>query len=273
MSPVWHKSSTRKATCRLSFDKDAAATESGVLEVGHVSSNTGDKGEVNDAQKQDTKFVDTANKLRTFVGQTCVRMTDYLQIITEKLKKEPDMFEKSESNMERLVSIAYLESIANYRLSKWLHQLEPRKCLAPSKPQKQDDHRAADLLSEIKFALTRMEMLSSTLSPLLQKIVTDAKQARPTMDGRPTSPALRRPVGLAQRRGIVDVEELAGICAHLEKILETTEGLAHNPAPLQKVAASIKAVQAMGRFSKLIPHRVKTVEPSSTANASPRPEG
>lgn len=263
MSPVWHKPTQRKATCKLTFDAKAS----------DASSDSAMAKESSELERETDTFIDTATKLRNLVGQTCVRMTDYLQVIAEKQKKDPDMFEKSESNKERLVLIAYLESVANYRLGKWLHQLEPRRVLAPSKPQKQEDSRTEDLLSEVKFALTRMEMLASTLAPLLQQIVSDAKKAKPTIDACPVSPTLRHPVGLAHRRGIVDVEELAGISAHLERLLETTEGLAHNPAPAQKVAASVKAVMAVGRFKKLIPQKVKSMETAPAATASPRPDG
>jgi hypothetical protein len=263
LSPVWQKSNIRKRTCRLTMDGD---NRSGDAAAGE------DEGSMSDDEKKTKEFLDMQLRLRHLVGQTCVRMTDMLQIIGDKLKKDADFFDKSESNKERLVNIAYLENIANYRLSKWLHQLEPRKVAAPSKPTKPElgDARSADLLSEVKFALTRMEMLASTLAPLLQKIVNDAKNQRPYVDGAPVSPTLRHPVGLAERRGIVDVQELVGIHTHLEKLLETMESLTYNPAPAQKVAVAIKTIIAVGRFKKggSKSLRANTVEGTASTTAA-----
>jgi hypothetical protein len=242
-SPKWSHPIHRKPSCRLTYDEDdrqvTKETTAGTVD---------DEEEL--TRKGSKDFSDTAKKLTNLVGMTCVRMQDYLKIIHERMEKDPDMF-KNESHMDRFVSLTYLEAVVIYRLTKWLHQLEPRVVAKPTVPEKPEDPTATNLLAAAKFSLSRMQMLASTLALRLQKIVSDAKNQRPTVNGRPVSPSLLDPVSLAHRRGIVDVQAFDGVGLHLEHILQTAEGLAHNPAPAQKVAVAIKVMMAANRFKGL----------------------
>lgn len=212
MSPTWNRPKERRGSCRLTFDNNTA----GSCEEGK-NAMTSPAG----------SFTDVSNRLCILVGQTHMRMNGFVSQIHDRLKKEPDFF-KLDVNMERLVDVAFSLSVAVYRLSKWLHQLEPCKVKCPSKPQKTEGATHIELMAEVKFALTRMDMLASRLTPMLKKIVNDAKNERPTRNGEPTDPLLRNPESLAKIRGIVDVGEMGGMWCHLEGMLQKAESLAHN---------------------------------------------
>lgn len=114
----------------------------------------------------------------------------------------------------------------NYRLSKWLSQLQPEKHVKPTKPV-EGGRTVEELLRGVNFALSRMAVLASDLVPQLRKIISDAKgqakgQADPRrqLEGGPFSPGCRNPERMAERRGIQDVKEIQGVISHLERILE-----------------------------------------------------
>lgn len=226
-------------------------------------------------------FQEVASKLRTMIGQTTVRMNDHLVLIRRQMEEDKERFVEGSSGLEVLTEISFLVATSNYRLQKWIYQLEGKKGTAPIRPTHAQDCTAVDLVSEVQYALSRMEVCAGSLTPMLQKIVHDAKNMRRQANGEPLTPTAKNPAKLAIKRGFQDLEEMRGLAGHLEHLLEVTGHLAHRRKKLeaaQQVRASIKAIQAVGRFKRILKknREAKDSAPGSPASqdaASPKADG
>eukprot|EP00928_Gymnodinium_smaydae_P097445 TRINITY_DN8831_c0_g1_i1.p1 TRINITY_DN8831_c0_g1~~TRINITY_DN8831_c0_g1_i1.p1 ORF type:complete len:489 (-),score=114.27 TRINITY_DN8831_c0_g1_i1:62-1414(-) len=242
LSPTWSVPKMRRGSCKLTNDDVAKSGQGG----GNAAMASAAPAQDDQAEEKDN-FTDLSLRMRTVVGQLNMRMNEFMSKVKAKYKENSEFFNHP-ANMERLIDICHLIAVTNYRLAKWIHQLDNRAIAKPSRPNKSADAQVLDLFAESKFGLSRMETLSSMLSPMLQKIVSDAKNARRTVDGKPVDPALLEPKLLAMKRGIQDINELDGMFIHLEQLLQTTESLVHNPAAIKQVTTTFKAIQAIGRF-------------------------
>lgn len=248
-SPKWEKVHHRRGTCKLGFKE---ADDCNGHEDFHHHHDDALTNAVNEADKNpamdDHGFTELSHKFEVLISQTCMRMNNFLAKIREQAHEDTLLFDQS-ANFEHLLDISFSVSTVNYHVSKWLHQLEPRKFQAPPRPTKLADCTSLDLLAEIQYSLSRMEVLSSSLSPLLHKIAWEAKNLRRDADGRPVTPTSRNPANLAKKRGIVDVEEMGGIEGHLEHLLELAEFLAHHPVHAKNtVTGAVRVMQAAGKF-------------------------
>ncbi|CAJ1347100.1 unnamed protein product [Effrenium voratum] len=236
LSPKWAKAVVRRASNRL------------VME---------------DMEDCDRSFVEMCGRLQSLIDQTVMRTLKFFTRIRDCHKERPTMLMEPQ-NFERLTSVSFMVSTVNYRLSKWLHQLEPHQYMKPAKPVESAaaERRVEELLRDVQFALSRMEVLASDLVPKLRKIISDARatHANPRFlrllgpCEEPLSPGCGDPVRMAQRRGIRDVHEMEGVVSHLERLLEVSHALAFKPVPSQiRVSATI--LLAAQRFKKLLKQR------------------
>eukprot|EP00929_Paragymnodinium_shiwhaense_P087629 TRINITY_DN4776_c0_g1_i1.p1 TRINITY_DN4776_c0_g1~~TRINITY_DN4776_c0_g1_i1.p1 ORF type:complete len:580 (+),score=183.58 TRINITY_DN4776_c0_g1_i1:146-1885(+) len=255
-SPKWTAPAVRKTKHQLDFDGKKDAED----EEGNEGKEKKSKLVCNDPAAD--RFVELGQKLQHYTGQTNMRMNNYIPKIKEIHHQDPTYL-TTDLNFEKLVDICYLIATVTYRLGKWLHELEPRKVPKPTKPSKPNDERSAnDLLSEVTYSLSRMEVLASTLAPVLVKIANEAINTRKTADGEPISPTSRNPVKLAAKKGITDTEAFTGIAGHLENLLQTAHSLAYQPIkdPAKKVRAGIKAILAIQKFKTRLEKRRKRLQ-------------
>eukprot|EP00440_Ansanella_granifera_P072796 gb/GFBE01078999.1/.p1 GENE.gb/GFBE01078999.1/~~gb/GFBE01078999.1/.p1 ORF type:complete len:392 (+),score=86.76 gb/GFBE01078999.1/:1-1176(+) len=260
LSPKWTKPVARRACNRLSIDE--------VADVDNTASNLSrhptleDGGDAPDeADEMTTQFVELCGKLRGVVSQTTIRTAKFFDKIRAAHKDKPAMLQEKQ-NFERLSSVSFLVATTNYRISKWLYQLAPSSYVKPSKPvDAVDEHRTVDeLLREVQFSLSRMEVLASDLVPKLQKILSDAKAVSDNprflvrhnnaSEAEPLSPGCANPVRLARKKGIRDVREMQGIISHLERLLEVAHSLAYRPAGAAQVKVTATIIMAAARFKK-----------------------
>lgn len=150
-------------------------------------------------------------------------------------KAEPCYFEQV-SVSDRLVDVAFMVATSNYRLGKWLQELEPTTTAASQKPSRTEG-TIEDVLAELQYSLSRMSVLSALLGPHLRNIMKDSK--RFSLNGVPTTPSFRNPAKLAQKRGIKDLEELQGMVGHLETIIQETQTLTFSR--VKKSSSQVKA--------------------------------
>jgi hypothetical protein len=156
-----------------------------------------------------------AARLGSLVGEShrTGQVVNHIARVAEKMKYNPDAF-TSECNVKRLALLSHLQGVVNFRLGKWLHLLDPQNVGKPSKPRKNDKTRAADLLPEMNFALTRTEMLTSAIIPILQRFVC--------CDTRPSWSHDRSRRAPYEE---TDVHSPGGIFAHLEQMLQDAQAL------------------------------------------------
>jgi len=195
------------------------------------------------------QFTNMAQDMEGLVHLTAVRINDYLEIIRRQMVDRPDMFD-SPVHRQKLDTLIHMLRIVNYRLGKWLQQLVPAKYPVPRKPQRGGDTRCpADLLAEVSFACSRMELVASWLAPLMRDIVSDARSQPIPHGPSPLRPAaFRNPAALAQDRGIKDIDALHGLPLHLEHALQVSHFLAQPPIQVKSMRAATDVVLAVSRF-------------------------
>lgn len=229
-SPKWAKPVARRASNRLVMDE---------------------------ADDCDRSFEEICGRLQGLVDQTVMRTLKFFSRIRECHKQEPTVLLEPQ-NFKHLTSASYMVATVNYRLSKWLHQLDPHSNVKPSKPvESQHLERTVDeLLRDINFMLSRMAVLASALVPKLRKIIGDARASKANRLQNAYNPfgagdpGFCNPERMAQQQGIRDVHELEGMISHLERILEVSHALAFRPAP-SKVRITATILLASQRFKKL----------------------
>eukprot|EP00931_Biecheleriopsis_adriatica_P109943 TRINITY_DN84210_c0_g1_i1.p1 TRINITY_DN84210_c0_g1~~TRINITY_DN84210_c0_g1_i1.p1 ORF type:complete len:416 (-),score=77.64 TRINITY_DN84210_c0_g1_i1:75-1217(-) len=257
LSPKWTKPVARRAINRLGFE-DVAANLSRAPTIE-------DNGAEEEGTDEDTlAFMEISGKLHNLVNQAVMRSVKFFTKVRANHKDRPAALQEKQ-NFERLCSVSYLIATTNYRMSKWLWQLAPTSYVKPSKPQNTvDEHRTVDeLLGEVQFSLSRMEVLATDLMPKLQKILSDAKKQKENPrfmlhqsgGNEPISPSFANPVKLAQRRGIRDVREMQGIMSHLERLLEVAHSLAYKPVGAAQVKVTATIIMAAARFKKGLQRR------------------
>ncbi|CAE8644061.1 unnamed protein product [Polarella glacialis] len=136
-------------------------------------------------------------KLHGLIHQAAIRLINLFARINQKHREAPKTLLEP-ANFDRLVDVSYLIATANYRMCKWLHQLDPQTCLKPAKPSKPVDNNPDELLKAIQFSLSRSEVVPSYLAPKLHKILSDAKALRKGPNGEPLTPNSKNPAKLAE---------------------------------------------------------------------------
>jgi hypothetical protein len=206
--------------------------------------------------KEQQEFIDLTHKLESLVSQTALRMNDMLDDIRKKFHDDHKWLE-AKVNYEQLTEVSFEVLTANYFLSKWHHQLEPRKVPAPPKPEKPEEVSCDDVLAQLQNSISRMEVLVSKLGPVMNKIISDARTLRRGPDGEPISPNSRNPVKLAAKRGFKDATRLHKLVEHLEHTLSVTHHLAHPPKSgmetfqiSKKVVVAGSLMMAANRFKR-----------------------
>jgi len=211
-----------------------------------------DSGTVRDpAQLLSDDFTETSTKLHGLIHQVAIRLIELFIKVNRKHRESPQLLLEP-ANFERLVDVSYLIATANYRMCKWLHQLDPQTFLKPAKPSKPVDHNVVELLKEIQFSLSRLEVVASNLAPKLHKILSDAKALRKGPNGEPLTPNGRNPTKLAEQRGIKDVSEMQGLALHLERLLEVAQNLTHKSVGAAAFKSTGTVIRAVVRFRMLL---------------------
>jgi len=220
-------------------------------------------------QRADEKFETTSHKLQGFVSQTCVRMNDMLVAIRARHAKDATYL-KDKVNFEMLVEVEFMVATANYYMGKWSHQLDPRKATAPLKPTMLVDSSTDDILSQAQGAVSRMEVLSGKLVPLLAKIISDAKTMRRGPNGEPLSPSSKHSAKLAHKRGLCDVEEIGKLAPHLEQLLDTAQSLAHlrRASTTQSAGSALTVMMAANKFKAVLEGNRAAPPPTPQASNS-----
>lgn len=214
----------------------------------------------------DRYFVEICGRVQSLMDQTVMRVLKFMSRIRDCHKEAPEMLLEPD-NFERLSSIGYMVATVNYRISKWLHQLQPREYLKPMKPTESHfrERTVEELLRDVNFALSRSSVLASDLAPKLRKILGESSRgpkAKPEflLDEPNSLSAGCNLEQVARRHGITDVQEIQGLVGHLERLLEVSHALAFRPAP-SKVRISATILLASQRFKKLVDSQTKTKGP------------
>lgn len=208
-------------------------------------------------------FIGLAHGLPASIGQASMRMNDLLAAIRQRLQDSPQFLE-NDANYERLVDIDFMLATANYHLAKWVHQLD-HHASKPEKPRKssaRSEPAPERLLAQVQSAVSRMDLLSSTLTQLLQQVIADARAMR-RRAADPVSPTFRNPARVAMRRGLLDIEELQRLPPHLEHLLWVTGNLSNSHAK-QTFKQAGTVMQAAVKFRRglrrSLPERRHTAE-------------
>eukprot|EP00913_Durusdinium_trenchii_P019471 g18304.t2 len=196
----------------------------------------------------DRSFVEICGRVQSLMDQTVMRVLKFMSRIRDCHKEAPEMLLEPD-NFERLSSIGYMVATVNYRISKWLHQLQPREYLKPMKPTESHfrERTVEELLRDVNFALSRSSVLASDLAPKLRKILGESSRgpkAKPEflLDEPNSLSAGCNLEQVARRHGITDVQEIQGLVGHLERLLEVSHALAFRPAPSKDVTLPREAV-------------------------------
>ncbi|CAE8707145.1 unnamed protein product [Polarella glacialis] len=197
------------------------------------------------------EFTETSTKLHGLIHQVAIRLIDLIARVNQKHRESPQMLLEP-ANFDRLVEVFYLIATANYRMCKWLHQLDPQTFLKPARPSKPVDHNPDELLKGIQFLLSRSEVVASNLAPKLYEILSDAKALRKGPNGEPLTPNGRNPTKLAEQRGIKDVSEMQGLALHLERLLEVAQNLIHKSVGAATFASTGTVLRAFIKFKRLL---------------------
>jgi len=241
-SPRWKVLAVRRAACKLDFKEPKKGDE---------------EDEIEGADKAEADFLTLAGKLQTWVSQCNMQMTKLLADIRKRHAEDSAILE-NDTNLNKLRETIFLVSTANYHLTKWLHQLDPKATKKPARPEGADkDAGVQDYFAEVQFGLSKMDKLASTLGPKLFQIVTDTRKMRRTADGQPLSPKSKLSSVQAQKRGIQDVAALNGLVGHLEYLLDNTQSLAYRPVAVKGLGAAVKVLIAASRFKKKLFNKKK----------------
>jgi len=195
-------------------------------------------------------FVDLCHHMHGAVNQCAVRLGEMLQNIRNHFMADSSWLDQKEQ-FEQLTEICFELQTSNYFLAKWHHQLDRRNVPAPTRPSKEEDMNADDILAQCLYSISKMEVLAGKLCPVLEKICHDAKTLRRGPNGEPLTPTSKNALTLAKKHGFQDLEGFYRLLGHLEHILAIALHLSHPPdngLPEMKKAATV--VNAALKFKK-----------------------
>jgi hypothetical protein len=184
-------------------------------------------------------YPDLVGKLQNLIGQGTMIMNDRLLQLKKKKEQDSAFFE-SEQNFNALVEVAHGINTANYHFAKWLNTLEPRKFQKPTKPEKLSDFTVEEIFAQVQIALTKMEVNSSKLCPLLVKIVDETRIRKKGDDEIKQTD----PVALTESRGI-EVDKIYDVIPHLENTLAAAMALLTAQQAVSMKTAAVSLMAAM----------------------------
>eukprot|EP00746_Dinoflagellata_sp_MGD_P167736 gnl/MRDRNA2_/MRDRNA2_98606_c0_seq1.p1 gnl/MRDRNA2_/MRDRNA2_98606_c0~~gnl/MRDRNA2_/MRDRNA2_98606_c0_seq1.p1 ORF type:complete len:298 (-),score=71.05 gnl/MRDRNA2_/MRDRNA2_98606_c0_seq1:20-850(-) len=198
-----------------------------------------DKADAKDKKAKRMPYPDLVGKLQNLIGQGTMIMNDRMLQLKKKKESESSFFE-SEQNFESLVEVAHGINTANYHFAKWLNTLEPRKFQKPTKPEKLSDFTVEEIFAQMQIALTKMEVNSSKLCPLLLKIVDETRIRKKGDDEIKQTD----PVALTESRGI-EVDKIYDVIPHLENTLAAAMALLTAQQSVSMKTAAVSLMAAM----------------------------
>lgn len=238
----------RKGQVKLDFEHAGEEAD-----AEHAQAEVERAGSKSQMDPEQLHFVERCHHFHGAVNQAGVRLNEMLTSIRKRFLEDAKFLEDPKQ-YDQITEIAFEIQTACYFVTKWHHELEPRKIQAATRPAKIEDMSAEDILAQCFYSVSRLEVVASGLGPILEKICYDAKTLRRGPNGEPLTPTSKNALTLAQKRGFKHIEEFYRMIGHLEHVLSITHHLANPPTSglpaIRKAAVVFSAAMKFKRNLK-----------------------